>query len=106
MSTVIAHCSCPDPETAARIARTLVEERLAACVQIVPGLLSTYRWEGRVRTDSEVLLLIKTTRARLDALKTRLPALHPYQIPELLVLAAVDGLTPYLDWIGDATAPP
>ncbi len=105
MSVVIVHCSCPDAQTASRIARVLVEERLAACVQAIPGVASTYRWEGTVRTDAEVLLLIKTTRARLDALKARLPALHPYAAPELIAVDVVGGLDAYLDWIETETAP-
>ncbi len=105
MSAVIVHCSCPDPETATRIARALVEERLAACVQVIGGIASTYRWEGRVRTDTEVLLLIKTTHACLDALKARLPALHPYSVPELIAVEVVDGLDRYLDWIETEAAP-
>jgi periplasmic divalent cation tolerance protein len=105
MSAIIVHCSCPAPETAARIAQALVEERLAACVQAIPGVLSTYRWHGAVRTDSEVLLLIKTTRERLAALKARLPGLHPYETPELLAVDAIDGLAPYLAWVEAETAP-
>jgi len=105
MPTVVAHCSCPDMETAARIAQTLVGERLAACVQAVPGMLSTYRWQGAVRTDAEVLLLIKTTRERLQALKARLPDLHPYETPELLAVEAIDGLAPYIAWVEAETAP-
>lgn len=92
-------------ETAARIAQTLVGERLAACVQAVPGMLSTYRWQGAVRTDAEVLLLIKTTRERLQALKARLPDLHPYETPELLAVEAIDGLAPYIAWVEAETAP-
>jgi periplasmic divalent cation tolerance protein len=103
MSALLAHCSCPDADTAARIARTLVEEGLAACVQVVPGVTSTYRWQGAVHTDAEVLLLIKTSRTRLDALKARLPALHPYDTPELLAFDAVDGLARYLEWLEAAT---
>lgn len=99
MPVLIAHCSCPDTETAARIARQLVEERLAACVQAIPGISSTYRWQGALRTDTEVLLLIKTTRARFDALKSRLPDLHPYDLPELIAVEAVDGLDRYLHWV-------
>jgi periplasmic divalent cation tolerance protein len=99
MSVVVAHCSCPDADTAARIARQLVEERLAACVQAIPGVASTYRWGGVIRTDAEVLLLIKTTRARLDALQARLPALHPHDVPELIVVESSAGLAPYLDWV-------
>ena len=103
MSAVIVHCSCPDAETAARIARALVEERLAACVQVVPCVVSTYRWQGAVHCADEVLLLIKTTRARLDALTARLPALHPYEVPELLAVDAADGLPQYLEWLDSAT---
>lgn len=99
MSVLVAHCSCPDAETAARIARQLVEERLAACVQAIPGVTSTYRWQGELHSDAEVLLLIKTTRARFDALKARLPDLHPYDLPELIAVEAVDGLDAYLGWV-------
>ncbi len=105
MSVVIVQCSCPDAETAARIARVLVEERLAACVQAVAGVASTYRWEGRVRADTEVLLLIKTTRSRLDALQARLPALHPYATPECIAIDVVAGLDRYLAWVEAETAP-
>lgn len=104
MSAVIVHCSCPDAQTATRIARVLVEERLAACVQAIGGIASTYRWEGRVCTESEVLLLIKTTHARMAALKARLPELHPYSTPELIAVDAVDGCGDYLDWIETETA--
>lgn len=103
MSVVIAHCTCPDDESAARIARALVDERLAACVSAIGGVSSTYRWNGAVHTEREVLLLIKTTRARLDALKSRLPALHPYESPELIAIDAVDGLDRYLAWVETET---
>lgn len=99
MSVIVAQCSCPDGDTAGRIARALVEERLAACVQAISGVTSTYRWKGDIRSDPEVVLLIKTTRDRLDALKARLPALHPYEMPELLVVDVSGGLQPYLDWL-------
>ena len=105
MSVLAVHCSCPDTQTAARIARQLVDERLAACVQLMPNVISTYRWEGVVRTDTEVLLLIKTTRARFDALKARLPTLHPYASPELIALGVVDGLDRYRDWVEAEAAP-
>lgn len=105
MPLLVAHCTCPDAESAARIARVLVQERLAACVQAVPGLVSTYRWDGTVREDAEVLLLIKTTRERFEALKSRLPALHPYESPELIATGVVDGLPGYLGWVATETAP-
>ncbi|MBN8726936.1 MAG: divalent-cation tolerance protein CutA [Xanthomonadales bacterium] len=106
MSALIVHCSCPDLETAGRIAGALVEERLAACVQALPGMVSTYRWGGRVERADEILLLIKTTRARLAALKLRVGDLHPHDVPELLAIDVVDGRDSYLDWIGAATAAP
>jgi periplasmic divalent cation tolerance protein len=89
--------TCPDAETAARIARALVAERLAACVNRVPGVTSTYRWQGEVHDAAEVLLLIKTTRERFDALRDRLVELHPYEVPELIALDIADGLPVYLD---------
>ncbi|MGH8214763.1 MAG: divalent-cation tolerance protein CutA [Rhodanobacteraceae bacterium] len=97
--------TCPDTEIASRIARTLVEERLAACVNRLPGVPSTYRWQGRVVEDAEVLLVIKTTRERLGALRDRLVELHPYEVPELVALDITGGLDPYLAWIGAETAP-
>ncbi len=102
---LVVHTSCPDAQTAARIAHVLVEERLAACVQVIPGVTSIYRWQGIVQSSGEVLLLIKTTRACLDALKSRLPALHPYDLPELIALDGGDGLDRYLQWIEGETAP-
>jgi periplasmic divalent cation tolerance protein len=105
MTALVIHCSCPDVATAERIARTLVEEHLAACVQVLPGMLSIYSWRGEVQQETEVLLLAKTTRERLDALKARLDELHPYEMPELLALEAVDGLVPYLGWIEQEAQP-
>lgn len=106
MSALLAISTCPDSATAANIAQALVEERLAACVNRLPGITSTYRWQGRVHDDAEILLLIKTTTARFDALRTRLVELHPYEVPELLALDVRDGLPAYLDWLVDETATP
>jgi periplasmic divalent cation tolerance protein len=106
MPVVVVQCSCPDAESAGRIAEALVGERLAACVQALPGVASTFRWQGEVQVADEVLLLIKTSRARLEALKARLPDLHPYDLPELIVLDAVDGLERYLHWVEAETALP
>lgn len=92
-------CTCPDAASAQRLAETLVGERLAACVNHLPGVLSTYRWQGEVQTDSEELLLIKTTAERFEALKARVLALHPYELPELIALPVDRGHTTYLDWV-------
>ncbi len=91
--------TCPDADTAERIARALVEERLAACVNRIPGLTSVYRWRGEIHEDAEVLLLIKTTRERFEALRARLLELHPYEVPELVALDIATGHDPYLGWL-------
>jgi periplasmic divalent cation tolerance protein len=95
----------PDAELGAIIARQLIEDRLAACVNVVPGARSYYRWEGRVQDDSEVLLIIKTATSRCDELAERINALHPYDIPEILVLPADGGSRPYLNWVQAETRP-
>jgi periplasmic divalent cation tolerance protein len=89
---------------ARRIARTLVEEQLAACVNILPPMTSVYRWQDRIAEDREQQLVIKTSAERLGALQARLLALHPYETPELLVLEA-DGAAAYAAWIGQTTEP-
>jgi periplasmic divalent cation tolerance protein len=105
MTALACLCTCPDAASAARIADALVGERLAACVNVLPGLQSVYRWQGQVERASEVLLLIKTTRARLEALSARLVELHPYELPEVLAVDIAGGLPAYLAWIEHATAP-
>jgi len=90
---------------AVALARTLVEEHLAACVNILPPMTSVYRWKGQLEQDREQQLIIKTTAARLDALEARLRALHPYELPEFLVLeAAASGA--YGAWVRESTTPP
>ena len=89
----------PDGDQGETIARTLVEERLAACVNLLPPMTSIYRWRGAVERESERQLIIKTTRQRVEALRARLSALHPYELPEFIVLAVSDGGAAYLQWI-------
>lgn len=96
---VVVLSTLPADGRAAVVARALVDERLAACVNLVPGLRSIYRWQGAVCDDAETLAVIKTTRDRLPALLARLPALHPYELPEAIVMAVVGGHLPYLDWV-------
>jgi periplasmic divalent cation tolerance protein len=107
LNALLCFTSCPDADTARRIADALVEERLAACVSVLPGMQSTYRWQGAIERSDEVLLLVKTTPVRLAALQARIVALHPYELPELLAVEA-GGLPPYLQWIAreaDPSAP-
>lgn len=101
--TLVVLVTAPSAETAAGIARALVEERLAACGNVVPGLRSIYRWEGTVHDEAEALLVLKTTRGRFAALRDRVLALHPYQVPEVLALPVEEGSQKYLAWVGEET---
>lgn len=92
-----------DADRAARIARLLVERRLAACVQVLGPVTSTYRWEGRIETASEHLLLIKTSAPAYEGCAAALADLHPYDTPEIIATPIVAGLAGYLDWIGQET---
>lgn len=100
---ILVLCTCSDNHVADTIAQTLVEERLAACVNYLPNILSTYRWKGKVHQDSEVLLLIKTTTDRFYALKTRILEIHPYELPEIIAVDVSLGLDRYLKWILEET---
>lgn len=100
MDPVIVLTTLPiDAERTATFARTLVEEGLAACVNVLPPMESIYRWQGTIHTDPEQQLIIKTVSTRLDDLKARIAALHPYEVPELLVLSVTDGSDAYLAWL-------
>jgi periplasmic divalent cation tolerance protein len=101
MSVIVVFCTCPDEAVAERICGVLVEERLAACVNRIPCISSTYRWQGKVCHDNEQLLLIKTTRERFEALRTRILKLHPYELPEVIAVDIALGSAPYLDWIAN-----
>ena len=96
--------TAPEAGVGHRIASTLVEERLAACVNLVPGISSIYRWDGGVQEDAEVLLVVKTSEARCSELTDRVRELHPYELPEVLALAAAGGSAPYLDWVREETS--
>lgn len=101
MTALLCLCTCLDTASAQRIADALVAERLAACVNLVPGLRSVYRWEGQLERANEVLLVIKTVQARLEALQARVVALHPAELPELVVVEVNGGLAAYLDWVAE-----
>lgn len=97
-------CTCPEAGSANHLAHALVDERLAACVNQVPGLTSVYRWEGSVREEPEVLLLIKSSAARFPALRDRLGELHPYDVPEVIALEIRDGAPTWLAWLRQSLA--
>jgi periplasmic divalent cation tolerance protein len=105
MGAIIVLNTCPDEASAERIATALVDERLAACVNRIAGVASTYRWQGKVCHDREVLLLIKTTSERFDALRERIVGLHPHELPEVVAVDIARGLPAYLDWIAQETPP-
>jgi periplasmic divalent cation tolerance protein len=96
---IVVLVTCSSPEEGRRIARALVERRLAACVNMVAGIESVYRWKGAVEEASECLLLVKTTRGRFQALQSAVRELHSYELPEIVAVPIVDGLDAYLSWI-------
>jgi periplasmic divalent cation tolerance protein len=100
---VIVFVTAPDEQTAAAIGRALVEERLAACANLLGPIRSIYRWEGAVEDAAEQLLVIKTRASLFAALQARVRQLHPYQVPEIVAVPIRDGLPQYLKWIGDST---
>lgn len=101
---IVALSTCPDEATARAIAEALVSEWLATCVNRVTGVTSTYFWDGRLQDDPEILLIIKTTAARLAELASRLKVLHPYELPELVALPVAGGNEPYLQWVRTGVA--
>ena len=96
--------TCPSRLVGETIGRALVEKRLAACVNVLPGVRSIYRWEGKVQRDSEVLLAIKTRRRHLSALQRMMRSLHPYTVPEIIALPVTGGSAAYLAWVRDSTS--
>jgi periplasmic divalent cation tolerance protein len=95
----IALTTCANPDEARRLANTLVEEQLAACVTLVPAVESIYRWQGKIESSTETLLILKTGPDQLPALQSRLIALHTYEVPEFLVLDIESASHPYLEWL-------
>jgi periplasmic divalent cation tolerance protein len=102
---VVILTTVPDADGAETIARTLVEEQLAACVNVLPPMTSFYRWRGTLERDVECQLVIKTTRPRVPAVQARLLELHPYELPEFIVVPIVDASTAYLEWVTKETSP-
>ena len=98
--------TAPDADVARSLATRVVEERLAACANVVPGVTSIYRWEGAVQEDSEVLVILKTTPAGYGHLRDRIAELHPYEVPEILVLDTPEGSADYMRWVADEVSAP
>ncbi|HEX6735731.1 MAG TPA: divalent-cation tolerance protein CutA [Azonexus sp.] len=103
MDPLLLITNCPDEAVANAIALAVVEEKLAACVNLLPRVQSVYRWQGAVESASEIPLLIKTTAARYAALEARIRALHPYAVPEIIAVPITRGLPAYLNWLAEET---
>jgi len=101
--TIIVLCSCPDQENASRIASYLVENRLAACVNISAQVKSVYRWQGEIETADECMLFIKTSISSYDELEMAILSIHPYELPEVVAVPVERGLQNYLGWINQCT---
>ena len=101
---LVVLCTCPEGDSGARLAQALVEAGLAACVNRLPGVVSSFRWQGKLCEEAETLLIIKTTDSRLGALTERIRALHPYELPEVVAVPVSGGLDKYLDWLGASVA--
>ena len=101
----LVFCSCPDPESARRIATELVERRLDACVNIIPGATSIYRWKGRIETATEQLLLVKSHLQLFHTLQQAISELHPHDTPEVVSVRIDNGLPAYLAWLEDSLDP-
>ena len=106
MDLIVVFCTFPDIEVARTIAIKLVEEQLAACVNLSSGTESIYRWQGKVESANEVLGMIKTTRPVYEALESRLKELHPYEVPEILALPAERALAAYAKWVSESVVSP
>jgi periplasmic divalent cation tolerance protein len=96
---LVVYCTCPDEKTAEGIAQTLVEEGLAACINILPAVKSVYRWKGKTESATESLLLIKSATSNYEKIEQRIVELHPYELPEVIGVPITAGLEPYLAWL-------
>jgi len=101
---LLVYCTCPDRDVAMTIADSIVDAGLAACVNIIPGLTSIYRWQGKRQQGTEELLLIKTSANTYSALEKHIAANHPYELPEIIAVPINTGLPAYLDWVRDSCA--
>ena len=101
MKPVFAYITCPDTDSAVSMGRNLVEQRLAACVNILPGMTSIYHWKGAIEQDNEVVLIAKTSTELFESLKNSVCELHPYECPCVLELPVGRGNQPYIDWLDE-----
>ena len=99
----IAMVTCPDEETAERISEVILQKRLGACVNVMPGITSRYWWKGKIEKDSEVLMLIKTKEALLEKIEETVKEHHPYDVPEVIAVPIAFGSSEYLNWIDSET---
>ncbi len=103
MDAIVVYITSPNEEEAAKIARTVVEGRLAGCVNIVKGIRSIYSWQGKIENDSEVLMIIKTQRHLFEPLRMRVKELHSYTVPEIIAMPVIEGSEDYLRWLKEVT---
>ncbi len=104
MEALVVYITASSEDEAAMIARTLVEEKLAACVNIVKDIRSIYSWQGKIEDEKECLMIVKTRLELFDALKTKVLGLHSYSVPEIIALPIVDGSEEYLKWLKEVTS--
>ena len=100
---IVILCTVPDRGSGEQIAQGLVSERLAACVNLLPGVVSIYRWDGKVEKANECLLIIKTVSARFEAVRERIKAMHSYELPEIIAVPITDGDSNYLKWLSESS---
>ncbi|MFN3395346.1 MAG: divalent-cation tolerance protein CutA [Thermodesulfovibrionales bacterium] len=103
IEAIVVYITAPNEEEAAKIARTIVEERLAGCVNIVKGIRSIYSWQGKIEDESEVLMVVKTRKELFESLSKRVKELHSYTVPEIIALPIIEGFDDYLNWLKEVT---
>lgn len=103
MEAIVVYITAPNEDEAVKIARILVEERLAGCINIIKGIRSIYSWHGKIEDDAEVLMIVKTQRYLFEPLKSRVKELHSYTVPEIIALPIIEGSGEYLNWLKEVT---
>jgi periplasmic divalent cation tolerance protein len=106
VEALVVYITAPNEDEASKIARTLVEEKLAGCVNIVPGIRSIYSWQGKIEDEKEVLMIVKTRLKLFNALKGKVIDMHSYSVPEIIALPIVEGSDEYIKWLKEVTTRP